>query len=393
MKAKNPALIIRGPAVVIHKGKTTYSKANIVIKPTVTEFPIETSAFGVAETREDTAIFETSYTPAGKIADALVTMWPHRSYTPGQLVHHTKSIESIDTATNIITITAHGFDDGAGVRATSFGVLPAGLDEDTKYFVHRLSANTLTLHLTRANAIANAAIVDITSAGTDEHKLIEQEEVIIHSMADGKRVIFHNGCITKMPSLIGAGAKTALGEVGFTLYRKHGSAPGDDNSFYNEDTVAFTDNSFDPADIVTEPYELAWGDDAPWDSIGTKEGSTFEPAMSITPVLDDAGGIVSHEIESISATLTARPRNVTTSQLLSKRNLQGAGSGRGRRITGDDLVLTGSEIIVTLFAASIDDSPVNYDGKEDRIGDVKWRANRSASGGSSSALFSIAEPA
>jgi hypothetical protein len=113
--------------------------------------------------------------------------------------------------------------------------------------------------------------------------------------------------------------------------------------------------------------------------------------MSLTEVIDDAGGIVSHQIDSIEATLTARPNNITESDLLTKLALQGTGSGRGRRMTrGDDLDMTGSEIFVRLTAASIDTSAINFDGKEDRIGDLKWKANRSASGGLTSALFLIA---
>lgn len=389
MNAQNPALIIRGPAIVSYKGKVFYSKANISLLAVVTTFGIDSSAYGVAENREATSIMRTSFTPVGKIDDGIAVLYPHRTYVPGQLVHHTKTMGAINLATNVITCTAHGFDDGAGVRVTSWGTLPAGLAAATKYFLHSLSANTFTLHPTRADALANTNAIDITDAGTGLHRIIEQEELVIQSISDGQTTTFHNACITKMPQFFGGATKTAFGDVEYTFYRKHGADPTDANALYTIAAGAFTDTSFDPADILTEPYELGWGSVAPWVAMGTREGAVFEPTMSLSERIDDAIGIVSHQIDSIEASVTARPNNVTDSDVLAKRVLQDAGAGRGRRITGDDLNIIGTEAYIRLYAASIEDVPLNFDGKEDRVGDIKWRANRSVTAGVANPLFYI----
>lgn len=74
------------------------------------------------------------------------------------------------SATDLITATAHGYATGLKVRATTTGTLPAGISLATDYFVIRVSADTLQLATSLANALAGTAI-DITDTGTGTHTL------------------------------------------------------------------------------------------------------------------------------------------------------------------------------------------------------------------------------
>ncbi len=72
----------------------------------------------------------------------------------------------VDTATERITDTAHGFVSGDGpYRLTSTGTLPAGLSLTVDYFVRRIDDNTYTLHLSHRSATKPTDTgVDITAA-------------------------------------------------------------------------------------------------------------------------------------------------------------------------------------------------------------------------------------
>ena len=73
---------------------------------------------------------------------------------------------NVNTATDTITITGHGFTTGLVVDLTQTGggALPTGLSTGTAYYVIRVDANNIKLATTAANAFAGTPVVDITSA-------------------------------------------------------------------------------------------------------------------------------------------------------------------------------------------------------------------------------------
>lgn len=79
---------------------------------------------------------------------------------------------AVTTATDLITVASNidKWITGMLVRATTTGGLPAGLALATDYYVIRISATTIKLATTRANAVAGTAI-DITTQGTGTHTL------------------------------------------------------------------------------------------------------------------------------------------------------------------------------------------------------------------------------
>ena len=70
----------------------------------------------------------------------------------------------VNTATEVITSTAHGFVTGRKIALTTAGVLPTGLSAGN-YWVIKVSDDTLKLASSLSNAVAGTA-VNITAAGT-----------------------------------------------------------------------------------------------------------------------------------------------------------------------------------------------------------------------------------
>lgn len=93
---------------------------------------------------------------------------------------------NIDTGTDVLTITAHGFstrdtihlfDTGVGTAPTISGVTPDANGFYGRYYVRGLTANTLTLHPTIADADAGTNTIDFTSAGSGAIMILEAYQV------------------------------------------------------------------------------------------------------------------------------------------------------------------------------------------------------------------------
>lgn len=75
---------------------------------------------------------------------------------------------TVDTGTNVATTgSAHSYTNGDGVSVLSVGgTLPAPLVATSPYFARSTGGSTLTLHPTKADAVANTNVIDITTAGS-----------------------------------------------------------------------------------------------------------------------------------------------------------------------------------------------------------------------------------
>lgn len=94
----------------------------------------------------------------GPVADSTGTNPPFTVTTvvPGSL--------NIDTSTDTITLPGYLFPTGLPVRVTTSSSLPGGISAGVTYYVIRVTASTLKLAATRADALAGTPI-DLTSAG------------------------------------------------------------------------------------------------------------------------------------------------------------------------------------------------------------------------------------
>lgn len=378
MKSFNPALLIAGPCISVYKGLGFYSKADVPVTPKEDLTDIPTSAYGPVGEIGTNQLFEIKMTPAGQLDVLDVLFPPHlRNFATGLLVHKTQDVGTFSTVTGVVTKAAHGWRDKAQVRLDTNGVMPGNWSKATLYYLHALTTGTYTLHTTEVDAGTGANPVIPSSAGTGRLRIIEQESLLIWSINEQKGYLFHNAAITGIPGITSASTETAVKEVTFTCYRKHAADPATDTeAFYTPTTTAPT-VAFDPDAIVIAPKTVKWGATAPWSEMPTEKGVEIDWGVSLEPVRDDVGGIVSHRITAIVPTAKARPRNITEDDILAKRNFQGAGAGNGRRITaGDNLIIEGEGLYIILYGVTLTDSPYGYDGKDDRVRDFTWKALR-----------------
>jgi hypothetical protein len=96
---------------------------------------------------------------------------------------------NVNTTTNQITVTGHGFTAGFGVQITTTGVAPAPLSGSTMYYVGVIDANTLTLHTNMDDAVAGTNAIDITSAAGGGTHTINNFSVIFTGSPDFSAII------------------------------------------------------------------------------------------------------------------------------------------------------------------------------------------------------------
>ena len=286
-----------------------------------------------------------------------------------------------------ITIPNHLWATGAAARFFSFGVLPAGLVAGTLYYL-RKDGDDVTVHPTRADALANTNKVNITDAGTGTHRVIEQEPLVVVS-SEGERYTFHVAALGALPAINGTSADTLIGEVTFQCFRKAGVAATTADSLFTLDTAEYTPPAIDPTKILTQAYSFTWGA-APWADLETVSGIRFEFALNLVDVPDDALGVSARRVDSVSVTARATPLGIAPADVLAKLKLQGAGAQRGGSLAStDNLVMAGTGVQVTMTNAALRNAPHAFGRSVDRVGELELFANRKFDAGVPQPLFTV----
>lgn len=100
------------------------------------------------------------------------------------------TITGVDAATDVITTDAlHGFTDGEAVYYNDEGLSDSvGLTDLSKYYVNALTTTTLSLHATRAAAIADSSRINLSDGALGQ----------THSLYSGRAAIFNDsgGAVT-----------------------------------------------------------------------------------------------------------------------------------------------------------------------------------------------------
>lgn len=386
----NPALRIAGPAFIKTRDAAFFSKGAITVTPQRATFAIDTNRDGALELREESMTYQIQFTPTGDF-NALSVLWPYGIARPGELIHAVATVSSIDDTTEIITFNSLArFRDGAPVRFATRGTAPTGLTAGTLYYLHKLSATTGTLHTSEANALAGTSPVNITGSGTGLHTIIEEEYLYIQPFDGSAPFQFHNVQVAAQPELNLTAGATAIGAVTFEAFRKFATAPTDAAAFYSRPS-AITDDTFDPADILTQAYDVAWGASAPWSAISTRDGVRVAFGLTLQPWGDDAGGILTRQITAIECQARAIPVGLAETDLWDKLVVQGTGAGRGRRIqSSDPLNISATGLYVRLYNAILEDpGAASYDLAADRTAELTWRAQRAVTSGVTGDLYYV----
>jgi hypothetical protein len=122
------------------------------------------------------AVATFSALPIGAIeGEARVTLDTGKIYVWDLAESTTATIASVDTGTNVITFTGnHGLETGDYCYfVAGSSDLPAGLLEDTGYYIYKDSATEIHVSLTKAGAT-----VDITDSGSGTNTIVEAEWVL-----------------------------------------------------------------------------------------------------------------------------------------------------------------------------------------------------------------------
>jgi len=76
------------------------------------------------------------------------------------------TVSSINTTTDVLTVTNHNLNTGDIIYIQSLGTIPAGLSAFTRYFIRKLSSNTISLYEAFEGSKIDSGRIDITSAGS-----------------------------------------------------------------------------------------------------------------------------------------------------------------------------------------------------------------------------------
>lgn len=83
----------------------------------------------------------------------------------------TRTFTTPASGSTLTTSPAHGYTTGDPVTVATTGTLPAPLNTTTTYFARVLAASTVSMHTTRAAAIAGTGAIVYTTAGTGVHNI------------------------------------------------------------------------------------------------------------------------------------------------------------------------------------------------------------------------------
>jgi hypothetical protein len=391
----NPALRVAGPCSLLYKGATFFSQGDVDILFGNDTFDIAVDALGVIDKRSSGKNASTTFVPMGDYAN-LSVLYPHQVRRIGDLTTPVRSFDAtaggVTIGTDIISSVAHGFSSGAAVRVfpTSGSTIPTGLVAGTLYYLNAASADTFSLHTTRAAAVAGTGKIDITVVGTGRCNFIEQEPMVITSI-DGTVLSMNVAAVSQMPRIKGTTRATLFGSVSFDFFRTAGVAATTANSLFTISQGTYTDPAITPASILTQPYTGTWGAVAPWVGFETLDGFTWDFPMSTTDVTDDTNGLIAKRISDIQCTVTCTPLGVQPVDVMTALLLQGAGAGIGASLAGaNNFVMNGTGVVITATNAAMKDGAQKGSRTADRIGDLTWFATRKFIANVPQPMFSIA---
>jgi hypothetical protein len=390
----NTSTILGGPALVQFRGATFYSKGNITLASSKETFNIDTDRFGKVDERVSDESLIVEFEPAGEFEN-LSVLWPFAATLLGSLVSpQALLVSAINLGTEQLTIpTGNGLvtADDVLVHVETGGVLPAAtpaLTQTTRYFVRVIDATTVQLHPTAADATNNTNAINFTGSGTGAFYLDRDWPLVIHTYA-GIKLTLYNAAVVQMPALRLSAVQTLIGAVRFEAFLRNGTDWNNAAARWVIAAAALSDTSFNPVNILTQPYTAAWGAVAPWDSFQTKEGWEVGFNLGLAPVMTDALGVVTRRLTGLDVTARATPAGIDESQLFTKLLLQDAGAVRGRSLSGDSLNLSATGVYVRLYGAALKTAAENFSSGLERMGQLEWFATRTFAAGVPNPLFFV----
>jgi hypothetical protein len=79
------ATIIRGPAIVTYDSQVMYTEDDIILRPILSRFDINTAAYGKVDERLDDIVYEVTFTPVG-VWSYYSKLFPHTTPSIGSSI-------------------------------------------------------------------------------------------------------------------------------------------------------------------------------------------------------------------------------------------------------------------------------------------------------------------
>ena len=209
----------------------------------------------------------------------------------------------------------------------------------------------------------------------------DDKPLILHTQIGEQKITFANVAITKLPVITLSAGETLWGEVECMAILGKNVNPSNLSSYVTFATEAYPgDGSFQASSILTQGYEGAWGETAPWDAFHVRNGWKITPQITTQPESADALGTFDYKLTDMEVTVVAQPLNITAAEAVAKMGFSG-GLGSSRLGSAENLVISGGGYSMTINRCLIDQGPLNF-GSAPIIGDITWKATRSFTEGS-----------
>lgn len=186
----------------------------------------------------------------------------------------------------------------------------------------------------------------------------------------------------KMPDLILSANKTAIGQCEWVGLRANGQDVSAADKLLTAATTGgtFTDSTFDPSEILTQPYTAAFTGTG-LTSFESEDGFriTFDASWDREPL--DQCGTFNYRLQNVGCRVRFKPVGPSADNILDALRVQGTGAARGasRRTGSADLVITGLDgtTVFTLKNANFNRGQFGFGSNALRTGEVEMVGMRS----------------
>lgn len=380
--------------MITWRGASFYHRGDIVVPMTRETIDItDIEPFAATFRSQDKQMLEANFTPSGRLSEISNLVNRYSTSTRGDLINVEEFTATCDASTDVVTIPSGNLlATGDEVMMHALITQPGGVSRTTRYYWRSASGTTGTLHTSASGASANTGKVDITTAGSGA-VLSVGRPLIIHTRK-GLKLTYYCAALTKIPSLRFKAGETLLGETGFRFFVRPGQDPADlSAAYFLAEYAAFTDTSFDPADLPREFPVVTWANGSPWsDGLASRDGANVEFELSTEDLPSDAFGndALGRIFTNLNLTVTASPQGVTEAEAMAALKVNS-----GKR--GDDLAGDGALDLDTptynfeVADAALVEAPQNFGSSTQRAGDFVWRGMPTFTAGARDPLYTLTE--
>jgi hypothetical protein len=216
-------------------------------------------------------------------------------------------------------------------------------------------------------------------------------QVVIQEMrsSSANKYTFKNARITKMPTLMFAGNKTLWGPVTYRAMFANSTDPTVLNNWYEIASNAFSDTSFDPADVLTQIYTALWNS---LNFAENVEGIAITPDCGLAEEAIPNYGVVNMRFDGkATVQIKVRPKVLTSANIRTSLDQAGTGFvvGAARQANAHNFVLAGTGVDVSVIKAHLDEGGYEFHGDSDLISALTFNADRAFTSGAAGAILSF----